>query len=58
MLKKVYMNSLIYQIAAWYTLKSSFEIKFQQVEYILDSPNLGHHSFSNEFNNLSREKNK
>ena len=52
------MNSLIYQIAAWYTLKSSFEIKFQQVEYILDSPNLGHHSLSNEFNNLSREKNK
>lgn len=51
------MNNFIYQIV-WYTIKSSFETKFQQVENILYLPNLGQHSFSNEFSNLSREKNK
>ena len=34
----------------------SLEIKFQQAEYILYSPNSGQHSFSNEFSNLSRGK--
>lgn len=32
------------------------EIKFQQVEHIHYTPNSRQHSFSNEFNNLSREK--
>lgn len=50
------MTNLIYQIAVWYTIKSSLKTKFQQVEYILYSPNLGQHSFSIEFNNLSKEK--
>lgn len=35
------MNNLFYQLAVWYTIKYSFETKFQKVEYILYSPNSG-----------------
>lgn len=35
------MNNLFYQLAVWYTIKYSFETKFQKVEYIFYSPNSG-----------------
>lgn len=55
-LQKSIQKQLNFQIAVEHTIKSSLEIKFPQAENILYSPNSGQHSFSNEFNNLSREK--